>query len=238
MAVALMAATVATSTGAARSTVESSTPGVTPSINLGPAPTRAPGLEAVPAADPVRRPVEGTRFLPVVPQQAEGTFAVAPAQGGSSGPADLTYVVEVERGLPYSAADVATQVDAVLGDERGWTGVVGTTFDRVEATADLRVRLASPDTTDRLCAPLLTRGQVSCRNGDLVVLNAVRWAVGVPHYGGRVADYRRYVVNHEVGHALGQGHVSCPSPGAPAPVMVQQTYGLQGCRPNPWPAVG
>lgn len=234
MAVALTAATVATSTDAARSAVKGATVGETPSINLKPVPVP----ETLPAADPVRRPVEGTRFRPVVPQQAEGTFAVASKEGGSPGPTDLTYVVEVERGLPYSADDVATQVDAVLADERGWTGAAGTTFDRVEAAADLRVRLASPDTTDRLCAPLVTRGQVSCRNGDLVVLNAVRWAVGVPHYGGRVAEYRRYVVNHEVGHALGRGHVSCPAPGAPAPVMVQQTHGLQGCRPNPWPAVG
>jgi hypothetical protein len=76
---------------------------------------------------------------------------------------------------------------------------------------------------------------VSCRNGDLVVINARRWAYGIEAYGDDLAAYRQYVVNHEMGHSIGFGHVGCPGPGEAAPVMLQQTYGLQGCRPNPWP---
>lgn len=152
----------------------------------------------------------------------------------------MHYTVEVEHGLPFRPAEAARTVEATLTDDRGWTGRLGTTFARVAADAtdrDLRILLATPATTDRLCAPLETRGRVSCRNGGLVVLNALRWAEGVPDYAGAVAAYRRYVVNHEVGHALGQSHVVCPAPGSPAPVMQQQTYGLDGCRRNVWPTV-
>ena len=38
-----------------------------------------------------------------------------------------------------------------------------------------------------------------------------------------------------MGHFLGLGHVECPAEGAPAPVMMQQSKGLNGCRANPWP---
>ncbi len=172
----------------------------------------------------------------VVPEAGPGTFRVAP--GGapvSGGTGATTYTVEVERGLPFAPRAVAREVDRTLGDPRGWSADGDHALARVPRDGDLRVVLASPRTADRLCAPLLTRGRLSCRNGDTVVLNAWRWLHGADTYRGDRAGYRRYLVNHEVGHALGHAHVGCPAPGEPAPVMVQQTKGLEGCRRNPWP---
>ena len=48
-------------------------------------------------------------------------------------------------------------------------------------------------------------------------------------------DYRFYVINHELGHALGFGHARCPRAGMPAPIMLQQTLGLGGCTPTRFP---
>ncbi|MDP3890119.1 DUF3152 domain-containing protein [Nocardioides sp.] len=166
-----------------------------------------------------------------------GEFTVARKDAAVASVESLDYTVEVERSLPFAVSDVATQIRLVLQDPRGWTAVNEAAFQQVLTNPDLRVLVATPSTTDRLCAPLQTRGRVSCRNGDLVVINARRWAFGVPYYRGRLTDYRRYVVNHEVGHALGEDHVECPGRGRPAPVMLQQTYGLDGCRRNPWPSV-
>ena len=52
-----------------------------------------------------------------------------------------------------------------------------------------------------------------------------------------MADYRTYLVNHEVGHLIGLRHPTprCPTPGAPAAVMEPQTGGLVGCVGNGWP---
>ena len=164
---------------------------------------------------------------------ASGRLAVVPGTAAAGpGTQVLTYRVEIEAELPFDGPAFAAAVHTTLADPRGWASK-GYAFQRVDGGAyDMRLILASPALTDRLCAPLLTRGEVSCRNGDAVVLNALRWDAG------DLAAYREYLVNHEVGHRIGRGHVECPGPGEPAPVMMQQTYGLDGCLANPWPLSG
>jgi hypothetical protein len=170
-----------------------------------------------------------------VPEDGPGTFELA---AGSTDPAGagevLTYSVEVEVGLPLDRREVAGIVDRTLADPRGWTAGASRALQRLDSDADLRVVVATPGTTDELCAPLDTGGRLSCRNGDLVVLNAWRWVNGAVTYD-ELEQYRRYLINHEFGHALGNDHEYCPAPGEPAPVMVQQTKSLEGCRQNPWP---
>ncbi|MHB1064122.1 MAG: DUF3152 domain-containing protein, partial [Georgenia sp.] len=175
-----------------------------------------------------------------VPRVASGILDVVAAPGVRTDAAATgsarTVRVEVERGLPVDAARFAATVMATLDDPRGWA-VDGVTFARTDGPADTRVILASPGTVDRLCAPLPTKGYTSCRVGDRVVLNAARWAEGAAPFtaaGGSLADYRAYVVNHEVGHTLGHGHRSCTTPG-PAHVMQQQTLSMGACTPHAWP---
>lgn len=172
----------------------------------------------------------------VVPEVGSGEFQVATASEGPSVQSDLLYSVEVEQPLPFAPTQVAREIDAALADPRGWGGRLGLTLRRVDGAPGFRILLATPETTDALCAPLETAGRVSCRNGSLVVLNAVRWVSAVPWYADDVPAYRIYLVNHEVGHALGRAHEQCPGAGSPAPVMQQQTYGLQGCRRSVWPS--
>jgi hypothetical protein len=134
---------------------------------------------------------------------------------------------------------VAAEVHQILDHPRGWQRVDDLRFRQVAAGDDrpvaMTVHLASPSTVDARCYPLLTYGEVSCAVGSSAYLNARRWFAGAETYGERLTGYRRYLVSHEVGHVLGRGHEGCPAPGAPAPVMVQQTKGLGGCRPSPWP---
>lgn len=194
---------------------------------------------AVPKATPKTTRKSAPRpAAAVVPVAASGRLAVVPGEVPAAGPgAPLRYRLEVEAGLPLDGAAVATQVHRILTDRRGWQSIEGVAFARTTGPADFRLIIASPTLTDRLCLPLDTVGQLSCRNGDKVVLNARRWATAVPWYAGDMGAYRAYLVNHEVGHRLGHGHTSCPGPGAPAPVMVQQSKSLYGCAPNPWPSV-
>ncbi|GAA0951313.1 DUF3152 domain-containing protein [Nonomuraea longicatena] len=194
----------------------------------------APPPAAAPRAGVTRKAEVSRRNVPVrVPWRASGRYALvagdaAPPRG--RGPV-VRYTVEVERGLPFERRAFAEEVHSTLNDRRGWGR-----FRRVDGgPVRLSVALSSPALTDRQCLPLNTGGDLSCWNGRRSVINAVRWARGVPQYRGRLADYRDYVIGHEVGHGLGHGHRSCPGRDRLAPVMMQQSKSLDGCRPNPWP---
>jgi hypothetical protein len=137
---------------------------------------------------------------------------------------------------PTAFADV---IDETLGDDRSWINDGRLRLRRVPKSddADFTVYLASAKTSEKMCAAggLDTEGYTSCRVPGQVIINADRWADAVPEYDGKLETYRRYTINHEVGHELGHGHETCPGEGEKAPVMQQQTFGLKGCTPNPWP---
>lgn len=195
--------------------------------------TELPDGEVAAAEGRVSRPSEPPASSVAIPERGSGRFEVAAAPSGQSDDA-TTYRVEVEKGVQYATKQVARFIEKTLSDDRGWAAEHR--LARVDGHADLRIVLATPETADELCAPLDTDGRLSCRNGSDVVLNAWRWHFGADSYADNLAAYRRYVVNHETGHALGYPHVGCPGDGAAAPVMLQQTKGLNGCTANPWPA--
>jgi hypothetical protein len=178
----------------------------------------------------------GLRSRTVVPR-AGGRSTVVPGRVAAPGRGKVRSVrVEVERGLPVDGPRFAAFAMAVLNDPRSWRGVDGVTFARTDGRdADMVLLLASPRTTDDLCRPLDTRGVASCAIGGRVILTFHRWVNATPEYAADRPAYRRYLVNHEIGHLLGHRHVRCPRKGNLAPVMQQQTYGLKGCRPNSWP---
>lgn len=149
-------------------------------------------------------------------------------------------VVPIRYRLERRVGDEATAgfeavVEATLSDERGWARA-GFDFARADDGPYLIV-LAEGDEVDRLCRPYDTYGKYSCQNGPVVALNADRWRAATPKWTGDLDDYRRMLVNHEVGHLLGMKHPrpQCPAVGRPAPIMNQQSTELDGCLANPWP---
>ncbi|MDA2804387.1 DUF3152 domain-containing protein [Nocardiopsis suaedae] len=196
-------------------------------------PSGSPSPSSPPSPSPSPSPIMRSVVEEVT--SADGELETV---GGGAGPVGdgpvVRYTVEVEKGLPGEAEDFADAVHAILGDERGWTSK-GHSFERVEeGPVDFRVALASPDTVDAMCAPLRTNGYTSCKANGRAIINQNRWVSGVEHFDGDLETYRIYVINHEVGHALGHGHVGCPGQGERAPVMMQQTLRLDGCEPNGW----
>lgn len=180
-----------------------------------------------------------TAELPAGPdylQAGSGNFSVVPGttQRVGNGGKLFTYTIEVEDGIdlaPYGGSDsFGRLVDSTLADPRGWAGTGQVSVQRVDGDAkpDIRFTLATPDTVHRpdFCGYSI-KYESSCwrRSEKRVMINLARWVRGALAFGGDIGSYREYAINHEIGHAFGNGHVGCAEQGGLAPVMMQQSFG-------------
>lgn len=195
-------------------------------------------------------------------KSGKGTWRVLAGSGKQVGKGRLyTYTIEIEDGIPAAEyggdqtfADLVTRT---LSDTRSWVGLGEVALKRVgpDQDPDFRVSLTTPGTTHRpeVCNYTI-KYESSCLIYDRVVLNLSRWVRGAVAFEGDQLGYRQYVINHEVGHVFDLPHVGCAEKGGLAPVMMQQTFGVNNdyvhqlnrglggvpkdgktCRPNAWP---
>ena len=187
----------------------------------------------------------------VSPQVGEGTAKT------------FTYTVEIEDGVDTTTFGgdngFARMVNETLANPKSWTHNPQFAFTRIDTgQPDFRVSLSSPMTVREGCGYDIEL-EASCYNPvyadgqPRVFINQARWVRGAVPFQGDVGSYRQYLINHEVGHAIGyQRHESCPENGDLAPVMMQQTFSTTNidaarfdpetvkpdnktCRFNPWP---
>ncbi|MEU3405525.1 DUF3152 domain-containing protein [Streptomyces sp. NPDC006670] len=200
-----------------------------------------------PPAQPATYEQQMAQQLPIDAKlTGPGTFDTVPGIAKAPGKGKVVrYRVDVEQGLAMDPQLFAEAVQRTLNDPRSWAHDGDMTFERVpEGKADFVITLASPGTTGAWCAKSdldTTIDNVSCDSAstERVMINAFRWGQGSPTYGAdQMFAYRQMLINHEVGHRLGHGHVSCTKPGSLAPIMQQQTKSLDidnvHCLPNPW----
>ncbi|WP_453073777.1 DUF3152 domain-containing protein [Streptomyces olindensis] len=204
--------------------------------------TPAPG----PAARSLTYDEKMARTYPLAATlKGSGKFDAVPGIAKAPGVGQkLTYRVDVEQGLGLDGELFAEAVQKTLNDQRSWAHNGAYAFERIyTGTPDFVITLASPGTTADWCAKSgldTTVDNVSCDSAatERVMINAYRWAQGSETYGDKIHAYRQMLINHEVGHRLGHGHVTCDKDGDLAPVMQQQTKFLDHdgirCRANPW----
>ncbi|MFS8101265.1 DUF3152 domain-containing protein [Lentzea alba] len=211
-----------------------------------------------------------TAELPAGPAFSEngvGTWRAIAGGGARVGEGNARtfrkYAIAIEDGVQpadYNNDDAAfaRTVEGILSDPRSWIGTKQVALQRVEANQnpDFVVSLTSTKTTHTICGKEIPF-ETSCwdQPSKRVIINVARWVRGAMAYGSDIPGYRTYVINHEVGHALGNKHAACAENDAPAPVMMQQTFGVANnfvsvlnagqdvvpadgkiCKPNPFPA--
>lgn len=149
----------------------------------------------------------------------------------------VTYTVTTHGNVQSSLAEFRQIAAGTLNDPRGWSRA-GVTFQEVASGGQFYLILSEAQ-----YLPSFSIGcsvYWSCRVGRYVIINDYRWVNATPVWnaaGESLLNYRRMVINHEVGHFLGHpdnNAMGC-GPDRLAPVMQQQSIDLRGCRPNPWP---
>ncbi len=101
---------------------------------------------------------------------------------------------------------------------------------------DFSVVLAEASTVPSFSS--VCSAQWSCRVGRYVIINQMRWLHASPSWNARTsrcAATGTWSSTTRPATGSGHGHLGCSGEGNLAPVMMQQSKGLDGCRHNPWP---
>jgi hypothetical protein len=167
---------------------------------------------------------------------AVGVLAANATPVQAKGTVTYTYIVRVKGTVRSDVNQFADHATDTLNDPKGWSLGGSIRFAQVDEGGDFTLWLSQ--------ASLMTSFSTgcsemwSCRVGRDVIINDDRWVGGSPNLKLTVDEYRKMVVNHEVGHWFGAIHQSCPGSRQPAYLMQQQSKGgsfLGSCVPNPWP---
>lgn len=153
-------------------------------------------------------------------------------------PALICYNAKIAEDVNFDLNEFLQILKSVLQDPKGWRsyGYEFVEGNNEKAVKKVEILLCTDKYVKKTCNTI----NLSCYDPqtDKIYLNFNNWQ------GGSKSDlpinrYREYVINHEMGHALGFEHTKCPkTAGNKASVMQQMSKGpdhIKPCVSNEWP---
>lgn len=142
----------------------------------------------------------------------------------------MLVTIKCDRNTNQDAKEFVKIVWSILNHSRGWSQIIK--FKKSgRDDKHVTIRLSKEETIRKKCG----FRKLSCALGkSTIYLHLDNWLHGSKASGLSLTNYRKYLVNHEIGHILGLGHKKPVGTGK-CPVMVQQTLGIGNQKPNVWP---
>jgi len=145
---------------------------------------------------------------------------------------NIYYHISIEDGLNKSLSHFTNIIVKILSDKRTWdryTFVNTLSSDK----ATIHITLNKPKTIENICN---FKG-LSCTdmNNHNIYINANRWFYGAPKSKLNLKNYREYLINHEIFHAMNGTHNKCQDYEI-CPISHQYTLGIpKHSRTTSWP---
>jgi hypothetical protein len=102
-------------------------------------------------------------------------------------------------------------------------------------TVSLAPTAASPSPSPTVGASPSPAKVPSCAEQGIVVVSAYQWASGIKAFGDDANAGHAYMINHPMGHLLGEPDATCGGADQLAPIMVDHELDITPCKPNGWP---
>ena len=152
---------------------------------------------------------------------ARGRYEFVPTEGA----ADLRIAIT----SPYTAAarcpEPHTPARSGAVSDTEDTANTADAGDESQADEDVSAE-STPD-------PTTSPQEPPCAERGVVMVSQYDWVMGLASYGDDRTAARQYLINHLVGHILGEPEGVCGS--GVAQVMTDQIDLPEECEPNPWP---
>ena len=143
----------------------------------------------------------------------------------------IRYDVLIQDNIKKNLKNFQKFIQNTLSDKRSWK--FNFLYDK--KNPNFLIILSKARTINNICG----FSNLSCadRSNNIIYINYSRWLNGAKKSGLSLIDYRKYLINNEVGHILGLNHYKRKK-NKKVPIMYQSTLGiydsLPNCYPLPW----
>lgn len=148
-----------------------------------------------------------------------------------------SYDIKIPPNLNLRESLIINKIIDTLNHPRGWVKFGYHFYYTPNKITDFIITIVPNKIIKKICK----FDGLSCadRSTNIIYLNLENWKKGSKKSKLSLDQYRCYQILHECGHIIGKDHLKTQDfkSGTKAPIMIQQTLGIDNLKPNCYPTI-